>query len=82
MNETDRKKSGKETAIDTAKDVLAWIVVTGIAFVYWVAMLLLVSLFLVNVWHVTFEEIVGIAVILAAVTSVVYLGKLIYRRLH
>ena len=76
------KKNAKEYVVDGTKDLLSWIGVTGIAFVYWVFVLLLASLFLVNVWHVTFERIVYIAVILAAVTSVLYLVRLVYRKLH
>ena len=75
-------KNGKEYAVDIVKDILAWLVVTAIAFVYSMAMLLLVSLFLVNVWHVTFEEIVNISIVLMAIVSVGYIGVLIYRRRH
>lgn len=75
-------KSGKEYAVDIVKDILAWLVVTVIAFVYSMAMLLLASLFLVNVWHVTFEEIVNISIVLMAIVSVGYIGVLIYRRRH
>lgn len=75
-------KNGKEYAVDIVKDILAWLVVTAIAFVYSMAMLLLASLFLVNVWHVTFEEIVNISIVLMAIVSVGYIGVLIYRRRH
>lgn len=75
-------KSGKEYAVDIVKDILAWLVVTVIAFVYSMAMLLLASLFLVNVWHVTFEKIVSISIVLMAIVSVGYIGVLIYRRRH
>ena len=75
-------KNGKEYAVDIVKDILAWLVVTVIAFVYSMAMLLLASLFLVNVWHVTFEEIVNISIVLMAIVSVGYIGVLIYRRRH
>lgn len=77
-----QNKSRKEYAADAVKDLLAWIVVTVLAFFYWMAMLLLASLFLLNVWHVTFEKIVQISLILTAVTSVGYIGVLVYRRVH
>jgi len=80
-NKTEGKK-GKEYAIDIGKDILAWLVVTAIAFVYSMAMLLLTSLFLVNVWHVTFEEIVRISIVITVIVSVGYIGVLIYRRRH
>ncbi len=75
-------RSGKEYAVDIVKDILAWLVVTAIAFIYSMAMLLLASLFLVNVWHVTFEEIVNISLVIMAVVSIGYIGVLIYRRRH
>jgi len=73
-------KNRKEYAVDIVKDILAWLVVTAIAFVYSMAMLLLASLFLVNVWHVTFERIVQISIVLMVIVSVGYIGVLIYRR--
>lgn len=84
MNKKDKAegKNVKEYAVDIVKDILAWLVVTVIAFVYSMAMLLLASLFLVNVWHVTFEEIVNISIVLMAIVSVGYIGVLIYRRRH
>ena len=71
----------KETVIDIVKEVLLWIVVTVLAFLWWMFVLLLTSLFLVNVWHVTFVRLVRYGIVLAAVTSVVYGGKLVRRRL-
>lgn len=77
-----QNKSGKEYAVDAVKDVLVWVLVTGLAFLYWMAMLLLASLFLLNVWHVTFEEILRISLVLTVLTSVGYIGVIIYRRMH
>ena len=74
---TDRK----EAVIDIVKEVLLWVVVTALAFLWWMFVLLLISLFLVNVWHVTFVILVRYGIILTAVTSVVYGGKLVRRRL-
>lgn len=82
MNKKTEGKSGKEYAVDIVKDILAWLVVTAIAFIYSMAMLLLASLFFVNVWHVTFEEIVNISLVIMAVVSIGYIGVLIYRRRH
>ena len=75
-------KNGKEFAADIVKDILAWLVVTAIAFVYSMAMLLLVSLFLVNVWHVTFEEIVKMSIVVMVFVSIGYIGVLVHRRRH
>ena len=74
---TDRK----EAVIDIVKEVLMWTVVTALAFLWWMFVLLLISLFLVNVWHVTFVMLVRYGIVLTAVTSVVYGGKLVRRRL-
>lgn len=74
---TDRK----EAVIDIVKEVLLWVVVTALAFLWWMFVLLLISLFLVNVWHVTFVMLVRYGIVLTAVTSVVYGGKLVRRRL-
>lgn len=74
---TDRK----EAVIDIVKEVLLWAVVTALAFLWWMFVLLLISLFLVNVWHVTFVMLVRYGAVLTTVTSVVYGGKLIRRRL-
>lgn len=71
----------REEIIDIAKEVLLWIVVTVLAFLWWMFVLLLISLFLVNVWHVTFIMLVRYGTVLTAVTSVVYGGKLVRRRL-
>lgn len=71
----------KEAVIDNVKEVLLWIVVTALAFLWWMFVLLLISLFMVNVWHVTFVMLLRYGAILTAVTSVVYGGKLVRRRL-
>ncbi len=66
--------------MDIIKDVVSWVVVTGLSYVYWVAMLLLISLFLLNVWHVTWEQIVRYSIGLMIVTSVVYMITIFRRR--
>ena len=70
----------KEQIIDVAKDVLMWVVVTGLAFAYWLVVLLIFSLLLLNVWHTSFEAIVHYAVILMIITSILYLVRIIYKR--
>lgn len=77
----ERTTDQKEAVIDIVKEVLLWIVVTGLAFLWWMFVLLLISLFLVNVWHVTFMMLVRYGGVLTAITSVVYGGKLVRRRL-
>lgn len=68
--------------IDFAKDALGWVIITALAYVYWVVMLLFASLLLMGYWHVTFATIwKGYGVALAAVSSAVYLVYLIRRRM-
>ncbi len=82
MSKKTENRDTKEYALDIVKDVLIWLVVTALSFVYWTVVLLLISLFLLNVWHITFEEILRIAFVLMIITSIGYIGVLIYRRRH
>lgn len=72
----------KERTLDVAKEMFAWMIITGLAFLYWVVVLLIFSLILLNVWRVTFDEILNYSTVLTVITSVAYLGHLIYRKLH
>ena len=59
--------------------ILQWLAVTAGCFAWWMAMLLLVSLFTVNVWHVTFEQILKWSGVLTAVSGAVYAGVMAWR---
>ena len=59
--------------------VLQWLAVTAGCFAWWMAMLLLISLFTVNVWHVTFEQILLWSGVLTAVSGAVYAGVMAWR---
>lgn len=72
----------KEYVLDIVKDILAWVIITALAFVYWLAVLLILSLVLLNVWHVTFDELLSYSLVLMIITSVVYLGRMLYKRVH
>ena len=74
--------SKKEIAKDTAKTTGRWAVATVFFFAYWLAMLLLASLFLLNVWHVTFTQIVIYTVIVGSVSSLIYAGVLVHRKFY
>lgn len=71
----------KERAVDTVKDVLMWVVVTGGAFIYWIAVLLIISLVLMNVWHTDFDSILKYTIVLTVITSAVYLIRMVYKKL-
>lgn len=72
----------KELIVDVVKETLLFLVVTAAAFLWWMFVLLLISLFLVNVWHVTFEALLKYGIGFTVVTAVAYAGKLLYQRLH
>lgn len=74
-------RSKKEAAEDVVKTLLQWSAVSGLSFLYWMAMLLLASLFLMNVWHTSFEAILRYGIILTIITAVVYAIMLIRRKL-
>lgn len=72
----------REIAADTAKTAFRWFVVTVLAYVYWFVMLLLFSIFLLNVWKVTFVQILIYSGILCAITSLIYAGVLVHRKFY
>lgn len=72
----------REIAEDVAKTAARWLLGTVVAFVYWLAMLLIFSIFLLNVWEVSFEQILIYAAVLGAVTSAVYAGVLVHRKFY
>ena len=76
------KKNKKEFVVDVAKDFLKWVLVTAGSFVYWMVVLLILSLILLSVWKVTLEQIIQYAVILMVITSAGYLVRTVYRWVH
>ncbi len=79
MSKVIRNK--KEAAEDVVKTLLQWIVVSGLSFLYWMAMLLLASIFLMNIWHTNFDEILRYGIVLAVITAIAYGIKLVRRKL-
>ena len=65
--------------VENVKSFAGWLVATVLGFGYWVGLLLIISLFLVNVWKVTWVDILTYAAVLAVITSIVS-GILIVRR--
>ena len=68
-----------EPVRDTLLFVGQWLIVTIGIFAWWMGLLLVVSLFAVNVWHITFHQIVIISVIATAVCSAGYLVIMLRR---
>lgn len=78
----NQEVSKKEVVMDIVKDFLIWVVVTALAFIWWMAVLLIASLVLLNVWMITFQEILKISTVLTVVTSIAYVVRKAYKRLH
>ncbi len=70
----------KEKLHDLIVNILTWVVVTACAFLYWMAVLLLLSIFLMNIWNTSMEKILNYGIILTVITSIVYAGILIHRK--
>lgn len=75
------KMNRREIAADVAKTAGKWFLFVIGAFVYWLAMLLIFSLVLMNVWKVTLAEILVYAVILCGISALVYAYVLVHRKL-
>ena len=76
---TERTKV--EIAEDVVKGVLQWAVVSALSFLYWMGVLLLASIFLMNIWITSFEKILRYGIVLTVITALVYAGILIHRKL-
>lgn len=71
----------QEIFIDTAKTAGRWLIFTVLAYVYWLAILLMLSMFLLNIWHVHISQILIYSGILCGICSLVYAYSLIHRKL-
>lgn len=72
----------REIAADVGKTTAKWLVVTVLAYVYWFVLLMLLSIFLLNIWHVKFTQILVYSGILCAVTSVLYALGQVHKRFY
>lgn len=72
----------RQIAQDVAKTAGKWLLMVILGYVYWLAMLLIASIFLLNVWKVSFEQILIWSGILDAVTAAVYAGILVHRKFY
>lgn len=73
--------TGWEIAGDIVLSLLQWIFVSACGFAYWMLVLFLISIFLLNVWHTNIDELLRYGIILSVVTSIVYGGVIIKRKL-
>lgn len=72
----------RQIAEDIAKTTGKWLLGTVVGFIYWFFMLLIISVFLLNVWKVSFEQILIYSAILGVLTSLIYGYTLIHRKLY
>ena len=72
----------KQIALDTAKTAFKWFLVTVFLFAYWIAMFLLASIFLLNIWKVSLVELIVYACILGTVSSLIYAAVLVHRKFY
>ena len=70
----------KEKAFDIVKSIMMWLVVTAGAFLYWMFVLLLISIFLMNIWKTSIESLLQYGIILTVITSIAYLVILLRRK--
>lgn len=74
-------KNKREIAADVALTAVKWVIFTVLAYAYWLVMLLLFSIFLLNIWKVSFAQILIYSGILCAVSAVIYAYVLVHRKL-
>lgn len=72
----------RQITADVAKTAMKWVIFTVLAFLYWLVLLLLLSIFLLNVWKVTFPEILILSGILCGVSALVYAAVLVHRKFY
>ena len=78
---TENPPGRLEVVEDVIKSFLQWIVVSICGFGYWMLVLFLVSIFLLNIWHITFEKLLRYGIILSVITSIIYAFVIIRRKL-
>lgn len=77
----EEENSKLKMAEDVIKSLIQWVLVSACGFAYWMLVLLILSMFLMNIWITTFEKILRYGIILSVITSIVYAGILIRRKL-
>jgi hypothetical protein len=65
---------------DLVKDIVFSVLWLLLFAVYWMGVLLLLSLALINVWRVTFIELAGYAAALTVLSFIIYCVRLIKKR--
>lgn len=68
------------TKLDLLKDILFTLLVGILIYAYWAFTLMVASIILVNVWHVTWQQLLFIALGLTAVSLAAYAVHLVKKR--
>ena len=74
-------KSGDkfEYVLDILKEIVKWLAVTVAAYIWWTAVLLILSLVLVSVWHILLVDLLKLSGAFTFVVSAVYAYYLVKR---
>ncbi|MDE5891938.1 MAG: hypothetical protein K2H45_03325 [Acetatifactor sp.] len=68
------------TKIDLLKDILFTLLIGVLMYVYWAFTLMVASIILVNVWHVTWQQLIFIALGLTLISLAFYVVHLVKKR--
>lgn len=68
------------TKLDLLKDILFTLLIGIFMYVYWAFTLMVVSIILVNTWHITWQQMLFIALGLTLVSLTCYVVHLIKKR--
>ncbi len=68
-----------EMLAEGGKRVLQWLIVLVGFFAWWMSMLLLFSLVLVNTWHISFQTILQLSAGLTLLSGIAYAAVMVLR---
>lgn len=68
------------TKIDLLKDILFTLLIGVLMYAYWAFTLMVASIILVNAWHVTWQQLLLIALGLTVISLVCYVVHLVKKR--
>ena len=74
------KQYDRYTKQDLVKDVLLALVMLVVFLAYWCFVLAILSVVLLNVWHISWEQMLVISVGLTVVSEIVYIVRLVKKR--
>ncbi|MDY6324674.1 MAG: hypothetical protein SPL99_06380 [Catonella sp.] len=66
----------RQKITDVFLEVLRYVIAAAVFFAWWFAMFIIFSIFLMNIWHTNFDEILRLSEIMAVISEIIYI---IYR---